>query len=195
MSPCVCAQGPWGPGLGGQAQVRTSTSFPTALVGLAEATRRPWSRISLGVWECWPLQMGLKTLSQTRHRPESPGHRPCWTGSTCLPWTRTSARGVAPCATPGAVAAGREIWPQPGQREALSGSARKVSHAADDAEGWGGPGVHGRGPSTCQAAHESLQAAVQYLVPVPPWEEPWSWSDPHGRPQSKRPHLPLKREH
>lgn len=98
--------------------------------------------------------------SQTRYRHESPGHRPCWTGSTCLPWTRTSARGVAPYAAPGAVAAGREIWPQHGQREALSGPARKVSCAADDAEGWGGPGVHRRGPSTCQAAHESLRAAV-----------------------------------
>lgn len=62
VSPCLCS-GAWGPGLGGQARARTSTSFPTALMGPAEATRRPWSRISLGVWERWLLQMGLKTVT------------------------------------------------------------------------------------------------------------------------------------
>lgn len=83
--PCVCAQGAWGPGLGGQARARTSASLPTALVGPAEATRRPWPRISLWAWEHRPLRMGLKTPPQTRRRPGSPGCRPRWTGSPCLP--------------------------------------------------------------------------------------------------------------
>lgn len=58
-------------------------------------------------------RMGLKTPSQTRRRPGSPGRRPRWTGSPCLPWIRTLVRGVTLCAAPRAATASRGIWPQP----------------------------------------------------------------------------------
>lgn len=45
-------------------------SLPTALMGLAEATRRPWPRISLRAWERWPLPDGSQDpiTDQTKTR-------------------------------------------------------------------------------------------------------------------------------